>query len=101
MTAVTWDDEAQCELNCSALYYAKRSEDGLGERFLAAVEAALVHARATPVLFRKFRGESRRVRVERFPYSVVYSYDGASESIHVLAIAHSSREPDYWRARQF
>jgi hypothetical protein len=56
---------------------------------------------STPVLFRKFRGEARRVTVERFPYSVVYSYDAASESIHILAIAHSRREPDYWRARQF
>ena len=99
MTAVTWDDEAQCELNCSALFYAKRSDAGLAERFLAAVEAALVHARATPALFRRFRGEARRVRVERFPYSVVYSYDDTGGSIHILAIAHSSREPDYWRAR--
>jgi hypothetical protein len=47
MTTVTWDDEAQCEFNCSALWYAKRGDAELGERFIASVEAA-VH-KASPL----------------------------------------------------
>jgi hypothetical protein len=35
MTAITWDDEAKCELNWSALYVAKRGGRELGERFLS------------------------------------------------------------------
>lgn len=39
----------------------------------------------------------RRVRVPRFPYQVVYLQVG--NDVHVIAIAHDSREPAYWRER--
>ena len=99
MTAVTWDDEAQCELNCSALYLAKRGGTELGERFISSVEAAVARARATPQLFRKFDPEARKVRVERFPYHVVFWHDETGDSIHIVAVAHTSRAPGYWRDR--
>jgi plasmid stabilization system protein ParE len=99
MTAITWDDEAKCELNCSALYLAKRGGRDLGERFLNQVEAAIAGASSDPTRYRKFRRDARKVRVERFPYHVVYWHDEASASIHIVAIAHTSREPDYWRER--
>ena len=95
MTAVTWDDEAQCELNCSALFLAKRGGAELGERFISCVEAAIARARATPQLFRKFDADARKVRVERFPYHVVFWHDEADDSIHVVAIAHAHRAPGY------
>jgi plasmid stabilization system protein ParE len=99
MTAVTWDDEAKCELNCSALYLAKRGGGALGERFISNVEAAIASARSSPRLYRKFHGDARKVRIDRFPYHVVYWHDEESDSIHVVAIAHASRNPSYWRDR--
>jgi hypothetical protein len=35
--------------------------------------------------------------VRRFPYSVVYRMLGAEQ--YVVAVAHSSRSPDYWHGR--
>jgi toxin ParE2 len=35
--------------------------------------------------------------LRRFPYSVVYTQDGAD--ILVLAIAHQHRKPNYWKTR--
>ncbi|MGV3662641.1 MAG: hypothetical protein ACO1TE_20830 [Prosthecobacter sp.] len=99
MTEITWDDEARCELNCSALHFSKRGGRELGERFLQQVEAAILDASSDPFRFRKFCHDARKVRVERFPYHVVYWHDEASSSIHIIAIAHTSREPDYWRDR--
>ena len=99
MMAITWDDEAKCELNCSALYLAKRGGRELGERFLKQVDTAIAEASIDPARYRKFRREARKVRVERFPYHVVYWHDEADSSIHIVAIAHTSREPDYWSER--
>ncbi len=39
----------------------------------------------------------RRVLARRFPYSVVYIE--LSDEIRVLAIAHGSKRPAYWRGR--
>ncbi len=99
MTPITWDDEAKCELNCSALYLAKRGGRELGECFLKEVETAVAGASSDPFRYRKFRRDARKVRVERFPYHVVYWHDEADGSIHIVAIAHTSREPDYWSER--
>ena len=60
------------------------------------VEAAIAEASIDPARYRKFRCDARKVRVERFPYHVVYWHDEADGSIHIVAIAHTSREPDYW-----
>lgn len=41
--------------------------------------------------------EIRRCRLRRFPYSEVYTQEGAE--LLVLAIAHQHRKPGYWRNR--
>lgn len=40
---------------------------------------------------------ARHVLLRRFPYFVVYRE--RSEDIHVIAVAHTSRKPGYWRHR--
>lgn len=40
----------------------------------------------------------RRARLKRFPYMVVYEVVG--EDAFVLAFAHTSRRPNYWRSRR-
>ncbi len=78
MTPITWDDEAKCELNCSALYLAKRGGRELGERFLKEVETAVAGAGNDPARHRKFRRDARKVRVEHFPLERIDSYQQLS-----------------------
>ena len=42
-------------------------------------------------------GQFRKLRLGKFPYSLVYRVQG--EVITVIAMAHQSREPGYWRRR--
>jgi toxin ParE1/3/4 len=44
------------------------------------------------------RRSVRRMWVPRFPYAVVYSE--ADEEIRVIAFAHTSRRPGYWKGRE-
>lgn len=40
---------------------------------------------------------ARRVLLQHFPYFVVYRE--RDEDLHIIAIAHASRKPGYWRHR--
>jgi toxin ParE1/3/4 len=39
----------------------------------------------------------RKLPMGRFPYTLVYRIEG--ETIHVIALMHQSRIPEYWRGR--
>jgi hypothetical protein len=42
-------------------------------------------------------GETRRCLLRRFPYGLIYALD--QDDILILAVAHTRREPGYWRDR--
>ncbi len=89
--------EAAAETIDAALFYKERDPD-LSRSFRAEVYAAIARARSQPLLYRIFADDLRRVRVERFPYAIIYRLV-AADCLQVLAVAHGSREPGYWRDR--
>jgi plasmid stabilization system protein ParE len=70
---------------------------GLGAEFLRAVEAAcdllMRHPQAAPIV----HGDVRRLVLRRFPHNIVYSL--IQDEPRILAVAHQSRSPHYWRDR--
>jgi toxin ParE1/3/4 len=93
--------EAENELREAMLYYEKRQQ-GLGARFLGRVLQTLVSIRRDPQRFPLYEGRHlarpfRRARISRFPYVVVF--DLRPDEIVVIAVAHTSRKPGYWRNR--
>ena len=46
---------------------------------------------------RKFDGQARKVRVNSFPYAVVYWLD--DDTLRILSVMHLQREPGYWHGR--
>ena len=93
---VSFEPSAQRELEEAADFYDLESP-GLGIRFgdavRAALEALLEFPESCPVLL----GKTRKLVLQRYPYSVLYWTDGTH--IVVSAIAHQSRRPGYWRDR--
>jgi plasmid stabilization system protein ParE len=82
-------------LGAARLY--DRHQPGLGDRFLAAVERTLAFIRDQPLLG-VLEDQQRRSRpVARFPYRVVYELE--PERIRLIAVAHMSRQPGYWKRR--
>jgi plasmid stabilization system protein ParE len=67
---------------------------GLGEEFLAAVDATFDAIERIPEMFRHVHGEVRRANVSRFPYAVFYRVD--PKSVVVLTVLHTARDPRLW-----
>jgi plasmid stabilization system protein ParE len=81
----------------AAVAYYESVSPGLGEDFIADVEAAVSRIRSFPRHGSPSAAGARRVLLGRFPFDVVYFEAG--DEIVILAVAHQRRAPFYWRAR--
>lgn len=96
-----FDDEAAEELAMASDWYETRRKN-LGLEFTAAVRDALAriaeHPRTWPLAADVAESLAvRRVLLRRFPYAIVYVELDAE--IRLVAVAHTSREPGFWRTR--
>jgi plasmid stabilization system protein ParE len=80
--------EAALEFEAAAAWY-ERERAGLGTEFVAEVDDALARILEAPDAFPVVHAsvEARRLRLRRFPYSIIYRRRG--EVIRVLAFAHT------------
>lgn len=77
--------------------YCNEQEQGLGIAFAQEVEEATARALAFPDAGSPASKSTKKVFVNRFPFSVVYRVD--NEGIVIFAVAHHSRKPEYWASR--
>lgn len=92
---------AAAELDAAATWY-NQQRPGLGSEFDQAIDAALDLLEDAIVPLTSMPGESgtrgaMRLTLRRFPYDIVVRLTSAE--ILVVAIAHQSRRPGYWRPR--
>ncbi len=96
MKETIFHPEARAEMRESFEFYEARL-DGLGLRFLLAVEQTaeriVVHPEAGALL----AGEFRKRIVPGFPYNIIYRV--WEDYIYLVAVAHDYRRPGYWRDR--
>ena len=96
MKTADYHPDARLELIESALFYDAR-QTHLGSKFLVAVEACQSVIQRQPALGSPFDSGTRRLMVKGFPFQLIYrDYDNA---VFVLAVAHCSRKPGYWKER--
>ena len=84
---------------CSARdWYADRAVEA-AENFRLAVDRAVSRISSQSESLPKLGPVYRFARVRRFPYVLIFR-ERSPESIMVLAVAHTSRRPSYWRGRR-
>ena len=93
-------DAAEEAIEAAAWYERERS--GLGREFEQAIDAGLDVLEYQVVPLTNLPGEAgnkgvKRLSLKRFPYELVVRE--SSDEILVVAIAHQSRRPGYWRER--
>jgi toxin ParE1/3/4 len=70
---------------------------GLGVRFSEEVDRVIELLRENPKIGALVNGDLRHFVLRRFPHSIVYAVLG--ETLFIIAVAHGSRKPGYWRSR--
>jgi toxin ParE1/3/4 len=79
-------------------WYRERSE-AVADRFCLAVDRAVSRIIAEGDSLSTLTGTYRYIRVGRFPYVLIFRrYD--PDLIIIVATAHTSRRPGYWRRRK-
>lgn len=94
MTEAVFHPEARAEFNASVDFYEGRL-DGLGLRFLAAVEQTVERISANPEMGAPLAGGYRKRIVSGFPYSIIYRI--WKDNVFILTVTHQHRRPDHWR----
>ena len=80
----------------ASLFYQALSHE-LGQDFLDEVQRVVDLLREQPKLGRSAGPGLRRALLQRFPFSFIYAEE--PDAILVVAVAHQSRRPGYWRKR--
>jgi toxin ParE1/3/4 len=89
--------EAAAEHRKQVAYYESQ-QAGLGRKYHAEFQVAAAAVCASPHRYRLVcPPEIRRIRLQVFPFDLIYREHAGS--VHVLAIAHHRRRPDYWLDR--
>lgn len=96
MTKVGFHPNADLDLREAVVYYETRVP-GLGEELLVEVERVCTLLREHPSLGAPYDVRHSRALLRRFPFALIYRMDIAG--LVVVAVAHTKRQPDYWRGR--
>lgn len=92
----------QVRFGKEATVWYEKEQQGLGNRFIAAVENAIKlleepNPPLTPVGDNAGKQGAQKLILHKFPFSmIVYEID---QMMVVVALAHQSRKPGYWRSR--
>jgi plasmid stabilization system protein ParE len=97
LIAYSFHPDAEAELADAADYYEAR-RPGLGKAFAGEIARTISLIREHPDAGSPVGPSRRRMLVSRFPYAIVYRRD--LNSVVIVAVAHQSRRPGYWRGRR-
>lgn len=95
-TSIDYHPDAIDELIDAAHFY-EECQIGLGHRFLDAVDVSLTTIQRHPLIGRADELGRRKYQVRKFPYVLIYKIN--NNCVYILAVAHTSRKPGYWKLR--
>lgn len=98
MDTVIFHRLAAQEYRRAYAWYRQRSP-GAAERFREDVNKAVRRIAAQSEFLPIVNGPHRRVRVGKFPYVLIFRHESPGVQM-IMAAAHTSRRPGYWRRRK-
>ncbi len=93
---VIFKSAAEADLAEAYDWYEGR-DAGLGTEFIRCVEGCVHGIQRQPEMYPVVHKNVRQGITRRFPYSVFYFVE--DETIYVVSIFHSSRDPSLWQER--
>ena len=95
---ITFNKQAASEFSQAGEWYEEQRA-GLGEDFIAAIEASLKVIASDPERFQPVADPVRIYRLKKYPYNIFFRHFPGRQHIRILAIMHHRRRPDYWKER--
>jgi plasmid stabilization system protein ParE len=95
---INFTGPAMREAEEAALWYWERSGERVRGNLLAEIERVRQILRDQPGIGTPGVRGTRKLRLDKFPYSLVYRIDG--DTVQVLAFMHQRRRPEYWLNRR-
>lgn len=95
-TSLDYHPEAREEVRAAYAWYLERNVEAADE-FLGRVVTLSDLALDYPDVGSPYLYNTRRLLLRNFPYLLVYRRRG--NGLQIVAIAHTSRRPGYWRDR--
>jgi plasmid stabilization system protein ParE len=84
------------DIRLASEWYDEISLD-LGNRFRRAVDGRFDAVELRPELFGRVAEELRAVRLEGFPYLIIYRIE--QQAIEILGVFHAAADPQKWHIR--
>jgi len=94
---IEFHPQARIEIVDSTVFYEKRISN-LGEKFVNEIEHTIQIITQWPEIGNKIDNVFRKIVLNKFPYSLIYTIE--TDRILVVATAHHSKKPGYWRNRK-
>jgi plasmid stabilization system protein ParE len=91
--------ECEHDLREAAEYYKERAGSALAQALFTEFEHSIQLLQQHPLLGAAGHHGKRRLVMKHFPYAVFYIV--VADEIRILALAHHSRRPGYWRKREW
>lgn len=89
-------EDAANEIRATTDWYLAKGSDS-AQRFLDSLNTALGRILSQPLMSARYLYSTRATKLHRFNLVVVYKE--VQGTIHVIALAHTSRRKGYWRRR--
>jgi plasmid stabilization system protein ParE len=97
MYSLSISEDAKLDIFDAFLWYEEQQQ-GLGFKFEKFLEAGFSLIQNSPMLFEKKYDEIRVHYIDKFPYGIHYLIN--EEFVKVLAVFHTSRDPQNWFERR-
>lgn len=88
---------ARKEIRRAFEWYLQEAGQHIATGFLDDFETTLGLLKHHPEIGEPGSANTRRLVFQRYPYTVVYRSKG--NALEIVAIAHHSRQPEYWAGR--
>ncbi len=85
--------EAASKEFVDAVAWYEKQQKGLGKKFIKDFESVLEKLLDNPVYYSKITKHFRQIKVENFPFTIVYEVYPRKSLIHVAAVHHTKRHP--------
>jgi plasmid stabilization system protein ParE len=93
---ISFHPAAAAEVDAAVQWYAERSPVA-ARAFAAEVNACVERVADAPDRWPSYVHGTRRYLFPHFPFSLIYRLRNGE--IEIVAVAHHSRRPGYWRSR--